>query len=83
MIIVRLLFPEPAGWFCHHQLYSGIGADIVMESVTLISRLAGGFEGNGLVSTVGRRTTVSIDLLISSRAMRSRMRAGVECRVRF
>src|ERR1035438_6545231 len=36
MIIVRLLSPEPVGWFCHHQLYSGIGADIVMESIALI-----------------------------------------------
>jgi hypothetical protein len=36
MIIVRLLSPEPVGWFCHHQLYSGIGADIVMESISLI-----------------------------------------------
>jgi hypothetical protein len=35
MIIVRLLSPEPVGWFCHHQLYSGIGADIVMESISL------------------------------------------------
>jgi hypothetical protein len=35
MIIVRLLSPEPVGWFWHHQLYSGVGADIVMESVTL------------------------------------------------
>ena len=35
MIIVRLLSPEPVGWLCHHQLYSGVGADIVMESITL------------------------------------------------
>jgi len=25
----------------HHQLYSGIGADIVMESITLIDRWQG------------------------------------------
>jgi hypothetical protein len=36
MIIVRLLSPEPVGWFWHHQLYPGVGADIVMESITLI-----------------------------------------------
>ena len=30
----RLLSPEPVGWLSHHQLYSGVGADIVMESVT-------------------------------------------------
>jgi hypothetical protein len=36
MIIVRLLSPEPVGWLQHHQLYSGIGADIAMESITLI-----------------------------------------------
>src|SRR5256885_11006255 len=24
--------PEPVGWLQHHQLYSGVGADIVMES---------------------------------------------------
>jgi hypothetical protein len=39
MIIVRLLSPEPVGWIQHHQLYSGLGADIVMESITLIDRL--------------------------------------------
>jgi len=31
-----LLSPEPVGWFWHHQLYSGRGADIVMESISLI-----------------------------------------------
>jgi hypothetical protein len=30
---VRLLSPEPVGWLSHHQLYSGRGADIVMESL--------------------------------------------------
>jgi len=34
MIIVRLLSPEPVGWLQHHQLYSGLGADTVMESIT-------------------------------------------------
>ena len=33
MIIVRLLSAGPVGW---HQLYSGVGADIVMESITLV-----------------------------------------------
>jgi hypothetical protein len=47
MIIVRLLSPEPVGWFCHHQLYSGIGADIVMESITLIMALRRALECNG------------------------------------
>jgi hypothetical protein len=28
--------PEPVGWIQHHQLYSSGGADIVMESITLI-----------------------------------------------
>jgi hypothetical protein len=27
--------PEPVGWIQHHQLYSSVGADIVMESITL------------------------------------------------
>jgi|HubBroStandDraft_3_1064219.scaffolds.fasta_scaffold936164_1 hypothetical protein len=36
MIIVRLLSPEPVGWLQHHQLYSGVGADIVMESIALV-----------------------------------------------
>src|SRR5262249_2453962 len=31
-----LLSPEPVGWIQHHQLYSSAGADIVMESITLI-----------------------------------------------
>lgn len=35
MIIVRLLSPEPVGWLTHHQLYSGLGADIVMESISV------------------------------------------------
>src|SRR5580700_2418431 len=35
MIIVRLLSPEPVGWIQHHQLYSSVGADIVMESIAL------------------------------------------------
>jgi len=30
---VRLLSPEPVGWLSHHQLYSDVGADIVMESI--------------------------------------------------
>jgi hypothetical protein len=38
MIIVRLLSPEPVGWIQHHQLYSGVGADIVMESISLIDQ---------------------------------------------
>jgi hypothetical protein len=36
MIIVRLLSPEPVGWFLAPPTYSGMGADIVMESITLI-----------------------------------------------
>ena len=39
MIIVRLLFSEPVGWLGHHQLYLDLGADIVMESITLIESL--------------------------------------------
>jgi len=35
---VRLLSPEPVGWIQHHQLYSGVGADIVMESITRFDR---------------------------------------------
>jgi hypothetical protein len=34
MIIVGSFLPEPVGWLQHHQLYSGRGADIVMESIT-------------------------------------------------
>jgi hypothetical protein len=36
MIIVRLLSPEPFGLVCTTKVYSGVGADIVMESVTLL-----------------------------------------------
>jgi hypothetical protein len=36
---VRLLSPEPVGWLSHHQLYSDVGADIVMESISLIDRV--------------------------------------------
>jgi hypothetical protein len=34
MIIVPLLSPEPVGWYQHPQLYSGVGADIVIESIS-------------------------------------------------
>jgi hypothetical protein len=50
MIIVRLLSPEPFGWFGTTKVYSGVGADIVMESFTLINPAKsweGGFECNG------------------------------------
>jgi hypothetical protein len=33
----RKLSPERVGWLQHHQLYSGLGADIVMESIMLIT----------------------------------------------
>jgi hypothetical protein len=35
---VRLLSPEPFGWVRTTKAYSGLGADIVMESITLIDR---------------------------------------------
>src|SRR6266568_1122991 len=38
MIIARLLSPSPLVGFWHHQLYSDLGADTVMESITLIVR---------------------------------------------
>src|SRR5437899_10909074 len=41
------------------------------------------FQHQRLISPVGRGTTLSIDLLISLRATRSRMRVCVECRARF
>jgi hypothetical protein len=41
MIIVRLLSPEPVGWLSTTKLYSGVGADIVMESITLIDLVVG------------------------------------------
>jgi hypothetical protein len=41
MNIVRLLSPEPVGWVQHHQLYPGVGADIVMESISHLIRAEG------------------------------------------
>jgi hypothetical protein len=41
MTIVRLLSSEPVGWVQHHQLDSGVGTDIVMESIALIIRAKG------------------------------------------
>ena len=35
MIIVRLLSPEPVGWLSTTNFTRGVGADIVMESITL------------------------------------------------
>jgi len=32
---VRLPFSEPFGWFCHQQSLLALGANIVMESITL------------------------------------------------
>ena len=29
-------YPSLHGWFWHHQVYSGLGAGIVMESIALI-----------------------------------------------
>src|SRR5215831_276658 len=46
MIIVRLLSPEPVGWLYHHQLYSGLGADIVMESISRIDRQVARFASS-------------------------------------
>jgi hypothetical protein len=34
MIIVRLLSPEPSWLVCATKVYSGVGADIVMESIS-------------------------------------------------
>jgi hypothetical protein len=31
-----LFYPSLHGWFWHRQVYSGLGAGIVMESITLI-----------------------------------------------
>jgi hypothetical protein len=54
MIIVRLLSPEPVGWIQHHQLYSSVGADIVMESITLIEGRPVVNERYGLISSATR-----------------------------
>jgi hypothetical protein len=35
-MIMSAPFSEPLGWIQHHQLYSTVGANIVMESITLI-----------------------------------------------
>jgi len=51
MIIVGLLSLEPVDWRKHHQRYSRVGADIVMESITIVALT--GFMGAGK-STVGR-----------------------------
>jgi len=42
MIIVRLLLPSLLVGFGTNPLYSGLGADIVMESITLIDRFTSG-----------------------------------------
>jgi hypothetical protein len=57
MIIVRLLSPEPVGWLSHHQLYSGVGADIVMESIALID-LEEVLSARPVCSTCSRRSLV-------------------------
>jgi len=51
MIIVRLLSPEPVGWIQHHQLYSGVGADIVMESIALFEVMSVNAVNNPLLSS--------------------------------
>jgi hypothetical protein len=38
MIMFGSFLPSLVGWLCYHQPYSGVGADIVMESITLIDR---------------------------------------------
>jgi hypothetical protein len=52
---VRLLSPEPVGWLSHHQLYSDVGADIVMESITLIDSNLGGGDAGSKFLPVGQR----------------------------
>src|SRR5438046_2439521 len=52
MIIVRLLSPGPFGWLAPPKFTRVQGADIVMESITLIDPVAGGFERYRLISTV-------------------------------
>src|SRR5437868_15398317 len=58
MIIVRLLSPEPVGWLTHHQLYSGLGADIVMESISLrtVVPVCSWWKGDVFVPTSEYRT---------------------------
>ena len=41
--------PSLVGWLCYHQPYSGVGADIVMESITPIDRV---LSVIGLISPV-------------------------------
>ena len=55
MNIVRLLSPEPVGWLQHHQLYSAVGADIVMESIALIGRVGGRLRSERYTAKSGRR----------------------------
>ena len=57
--------PEPVGWIQHHQLYSSVGANIVMESITL-SDHPGGFECYGLLATVDLRLARHPEELITS-----------------
>jgi hypothetical protein len=51
---VRLLLR--AGWLdLHHQLYSGTGADIVMESITQVCAFASPFLGSMSVIRILRQ----------------------------
>jgi hypothetical protein len=53
MIIVRLLSPEPVGWLSTTKLYSGVGADIVMESITLIDPESANSQAGEIIAASG------------------------------
>ena len=44
-------YPSLFGWFWHHQAYPGLGAGIVMESITPKSPLAP--EPRGIIGVIG------------------------------
>jgi hypothetical protein len=63
MIIVRLLSPEPVGWLSTTKLYSGVGADIVMESITLIDPILvhiAGSDHNLILQPAPGRSSVGV-----------------------
>jgi hypothetical protein len=72
MIIVRLLSPEPllAG-FSNHQLYSVMGADVVMESIALTKgrKLPSRFQSD---STINGSPKIWRSVINGMEAIRSR-----------
>src|SRR5215831_767137 len=79
MIIVRLLSPEPVSWLYHHQLYSGLGADIVMESISLTTSVRPAVGEMAMLRQLGiANATDDVQFLLQYEVVHGRERQAEE-----